>query len=373
VQSGGFGSFSKGFGSAAASLLEAEVVTADGTARVVNACQEPELFWALKGGGGGSWGVITRLTLATHELPAHFGAAWGKIKASSDAAYQRLIARFLEFYAADLMNPHWGEQVSVDPDNILKLSMVCQGLDAATAQHAWEPFFAFVRAAPDDFRIVEELGAGARAARGWWDLGGTRLIKDPRPEAPAHHAWWQGDQDQVGAYLYAYDSLWLPAALLREGERARLADALFAGSRHQEIELHFNKGLAGAPPEALRRAKDTATNPKVLEAFTLAIIADGEDAAYPGLQRAPLDQKAAHGKARAVAAATAELRRIAPHAGSYVSESDYFNAEWREEFWGGHYARLRTIKDKYDPDGLFFGHHGVGSEDFSADGFTRLG
>jgi hypothetical protein len=30
------------------------------------------------------------------------------------------------------------------------------------------------------------------------------------------------------------------------------------------------------------------------------------------------------------------------------------------------------VKDRYDPDGLFFVHHGVGSEDWSADGFTRL-
>ncbi len=30
------------------------------------------------------------------------------------------------------------------------------------------------------------------------------------------------------------------------------------------------------------------------------------------------------------------------------------------------------VKDKYDPDGLFFVHHGVGSEDWSPDGFTRL-
>ena len=30
------------------------------------------------------------------------------------------------------------------------------------------------------------------------------------------------------------------------------------------------------------------------------------------------------------------------------------------------------MKDKIDPDGLFFVHHGVGSEDWSADGFTRL-
>jgi FAD/FMN-containing dehydrogenase len=51
VQGGGFGSFSKSFGTAAASLLEAEIVTADGQIRVVARVQEPDLFWAIKGGG----------------------------------------------------------------------------------------------------------------------------------------------------------------------------------------------------------------------------------------------------------------------------------------------------------------------------------
>ena len=36
------------------------------------------------------------------------------------------------------------------------------------------------------------------------------------------------------------------------------------------------------------------------------------------------------------------------------------------------YARLARIKRQYDPDGLFVVHHGVGSDDWSADGFTRL-
>src|SRR5581483_2307793 len=49
VQGGGFGSFSKGFGLAAAHVLEAEIVTADGRRRIANMCSEPELFWALKG------------------------------------------------------------------------------------------------------------------------------------------------------------------------------------------------------------------------------------------------------------------------------------------------------------------------------------
>jgi hypothetical protein len=50
VQGGGFGQFSKAYGTAAASLLEAEMVTADGVIRTVNDVREPDLFWALKGG-----------------------------------------------------------------------------------------------------------------------------------------------------------------------------------------------------------------------------------------------------------------------------------------------------------------------------------
>ena len=372
VQSGGFGSCSKGFGTAAAGLLEAEVVTADGAVRTVNACTHPDLFWAIKGGGGGSWGVVTRLTLRTQELPEFFGFAYGKIKAQSDEAFRRLIARFFDFYATSLFNPHWGEQVAIGLGNTLKLSMVSQGLDRQQTQQLWQPFFEWIRAAPRDFTITDKVGAGATAARHWWDIeGNPSMIQDKRAGAAPDHGWWEGDQGQVGAFLHGYDSLWLPASLLQGKQRQRLVDALFAGSRHKDIGLHFNKGLAGAPPEALAAALETATNPAVTEAFALAIIADGEGAAYPGMARPALDLEAARRDARAIDRATAELRRIAPGAGSYVSESNYFNAQWRQAFWGQHYARLRAIKTKYDPEGLFFVHHGVGSEDWSADGFTR--
>ncbi len=70
IQSGGFGSFSKKYGAAAAGLLEAEVVLADGSVKIANACTHAELFWALKGGGGGSLGVVTKLTLRTRACPS---------------------------------------------------------------------------------------------------------------------------------------------------------------------------------------------------------------------------------------------------------------------------------------------------------------
>ena len=69
-------------------LLEAEIVTADGRVRVANACSEPDLFWALKGGGNGSFGVMTRLTLLTHMIP-NSAAVIGAIKANSDDAFRR--------------------------------------------------------------------------------------------------------------------------------------------------------------------------------------------------------------------------------------------------------------------------------------------
>jgi len=67
-----------------------------------------------------------------------------------------------------------------------------------------------------------------------------------------------------------------------------------------------------------------------------------------------------------------EIRKLLPRVGSYVWETDFFQPNWQDAFWGENYARLSAVKDKHDPAGLFFVHHGVGSENWSADGFTQL-
>jgi FAD/FMN-containing dehydrogenase len=374
IQSGGFGSCSKGFGTAAASLLEAEVVTADGVARTVNACNDPDLFWGLKGGGGGSLGVVTRVTVRTHELPDQFGYVGGRIKASSDEAFRRLIDRFIAHYNERLFNSHWGESVEIGRDNTLKLSMVCQGLDTEQAKAAWRPFLNWVAAEPGDFTLTQALYIGTGSARDWWKSaaeGNDSMIQDERPGEPAAHAWWRGDAEQVSMYLHGFESIWLPATLLTPEARPALTHALFAASRRFTVQLHFNKGLAGAAPEAIAASRDTAMNPKVLDAFALAIVATGGWPPYSGLPGPAYDAAAAHRNAADIEAATAELRTVAPRGGSYISESNYFNPDWAD-FWGVHAERLRAVKARYDPEGLFFVHHGVGSEAWSADGFERL-
>ena len=110
----------------------------------------------------------------------------------------------------------------------------------------------------------------------------------------------------------------------------------------------------------------------MLDAFALAISAAHGPPAFPGLPGAQPDLPAARRRAADVAAAMAEMRKLAPGGGSYVAESDYFKGDWRNAHWGLNYPRLLAVKEKYDPDGLFYVHHGVGSEGWSADGFTKL-
>jgi FAD/FMN-containing dehydrogenase len=374
VLGGGFGNFSKGFGTGAANLLEAEVVTADGVIRVANAYTNPDLFWALKGGGGGSFGVVTRLTLRTHELPAYFGEVLAKITAGSDAAYRALVQQMVSFYRASLLNPHWGEQISFEGRQ-LSISMVFQGLDQGQAKQTWAPFFDWVAVRSADYTLTDQAVL-AVPARDFWNvavLGSVPGIihRDDRPGAPKANFFWANNEDEAGEVLHSYQSTWLSQELLAPGRQPALVGALIHASQSWQVTLHCNKGLAGAPANVLAWTTDTAMNPVVLDAFALAIAAANEPAAYPGVVGHEPNVGQGREEARLVNAAMAPLKALADQPGSYVSETDYFESDWTTAFWGTNYGRLRKVKDRYDPNGLFFVHHGVGSEGWDADGFTR--
>jgi FAD/FMN-containing dehydrogenase len=378
IQSGGFGSFSKHYGMAASGLLEAEVVTADGKVRIANACTNSDLFWALKGGGGGTFGVVSKLTLRVRDLPELAGGASFTVKASSDDAYRRLVRHFVGFYRDALFNDHWGEQAHFSPDNKLEISMVHLGLDTEQTRKVWQPFLDWLAQSSTAYAIESEPQIGSMPFRHWWDVDWRKehhhdvFKADSRSGASPTNVWWNGDGGQVGWVVWGYESLWMPASLLQDDSQEKLASALFSASRFSEVELHFNKGLAGAPSEAIEAAKDTAMNPSVCGAFALAIVADGQGPAYPGIPNHEPDVAKGRKAADSVHRCMNELRAVASSGGAYVSESNFFESEFQRSYWGDNHARLAQIKRKYDPDGLLFVHNGVGSEQWSQDGFTRL-
>jgi FAD/FMN-containing dehydrogenase len=76
---GGFGLASRRLGLTVDSLHGVKIVTADGHLRTVDHRSDPDLFWALRGGGGGNFGIVTQFTFRTHPVPArstYFNVRW---------------------------------------------------------------------------------------------------------------------------------------------------------------------------------------------------------------------------------------------------------------------------------------------------------
>ena len=218
---------------------------------------------------------------------------------------------------------------------------------AVPAQHLWDA--AFLKQNAPDF-----------------------VLSDDRPGAPAGNVFWRSNLGEAGWFLHGYESTWMPAALLEPAASAQLVDALFAGIRHWRLSLHFNKGLAGAPAEAVAAARDTATNPAAADAFALAISAAEAPPAFAGIAGhepdLPLARRNAEQRRRgdgraAQAGAEPRLLRVG---------IELLRSRLAERVLGRELSAAAAVKDKVDPEGLFFVHHGVGSEDWSPDGFTRL-
>ncbi len=71
-QGGGLGDFTTTYGLMADNAVEFEVVTADGQVRTINKCNDPDLFWAMRCGGGGTYAVLTKFRVQLHpSVPIH--------------------------------------------------------------------------------------------------------------------------------------------------------------------------------------------------------------------------------------------------------------------------------------------------------------
>jgi FAD/FMN-containing dehydrogenase len=121
---GGLGWLSRRFGFAADSVLRAEIVTADGTLRTVSPDQDPDLFWAIRGGGG-NFGVVTGLEFRLHPVrEVHAGTARFPLERATD-----VLTRYRE------LAPEMPDELTA---NIVltKDSLAIRGMYAGSAEDA---------------------------------------------------------------------------------------------------------------------------------------------------------------------------------------------------------------------------------------------
>jgi FAD/FMN-containing dehydrogenase len=154
---GGVGYLVRWLGLTIDSLLAADIVTADGQPRRVDAESEPDLFWAVRGGGG-NFGVATRFQFRLHELPAAYGGmlilpATADVlegyMAASEAASNEL-SSILNIMPAPPMPGVPDEVVG----QIVAFAIMCHAGDAAAGERAMTPFRALATPILDELKAM---------------------------------------------------------------------------------------------------------------------------------------------------------------------------------------------------------------------------
>lgn len=101
AQGGGHGPLGPKYGLAVDNVRQYKIVTADGQFRSINQCNDPDLFFALRGGGGGVWGVVTEVAYVAHPqtpiIAARFNVSMTGLLPNKDQALTDFVEKMAEY------------------------------------------------------------------------------------------------------------------------------------------------------------------------------------------------------------------------------------------------------------------------------------
>lgn len=346
TQGGGHSWQGPAFGMAADNVLSYDVVLANGTAVVASACSNADLFWALRGGGGGTFGVVTQCTYATHPFPA-FGAAGAFITVEllqEPASLAVLLDAFLD-WATAINAPGSASPVTVGGYFIPDLNAPS---DPSPAHAHMSLLLGFNGTVDQANAALEPLGAWVATVPAYLTVIGADVI--PFPSLMQFHEYWDDASEATGGAVTLGSRLIPRAAVANDTARQLIADTL--------TSIAYDVGgftgmlvAGGAVASADPAGAETAINP----AWRAASVHVAWGAGWA--LNATLAEQASIFEG--ISALTDAMRGITPGSGAYWSESDYLAPAWQTELFGANYARLQAVKKAVDPRGIFTGHHTV--------------
>ncbi|KAJ1335832.1 FAD-binding protein [Microdochium nivale] len=356
ITGGGHSLLAPRHGLAADQVLEMQVVTADGDIVIANECQNQDLFWAMRGGGGSTFGIMTSVTMAAHPTPklTSYDVVFGTVDVGSPRVHDMFGYILSQYPALDSKGlSGYGSFTAAtnftDPGSGATIAAAGGSLNFILADST-DP--AEIRAAMDP--IVQHLldPANSEAAGGKFPAG---IFLTSPPVVAAHGSFWayydgaqHSDTSSAGRNLWVGSRL-LDARALADADKLSSAYRSFMGTQGGTGYLVVGNGTRNARP----RGGGNAVNPSFRRAVSHST---------NGLAFEPLDPAA---RARALVELNGRLqalRDLAPDMGSYVNENVAAELDWQHSFWGDNYARLLKIKRRLDPHDVFWCHPCVGNE-----------
>jgi FAD/FMN-containing dehydrogenase len=294
---GGFGRLNRKYGLAVDNLLAADIVTADGQLRTISAEQEPDLFWAIRGGGG-NFGVVTRFVYQLH--PFDRNVLSGLIVWPVEQA-REVLDFYSEWYTGLSDDLYVGPAMLTMPDgtSVIAFEIVYAG-DPAMGEKELEP----VR------RIGQPIDDGVKVQ--------DYTVMQTAEDGTFAHG--------VRSYIKNGMVRQLTPGLIDTMIEAFVPDPRLAMFTH----------TAGG---AVSRVDDLATAFPHRNAETMILVGGG------WMDPAQDDE--------AIALARNWFAQLEPFTGGFYDNIDFDAKDPAGENYGPAYPRLAEIKGRYDPGNLF--------------------
>ncbi|CAA7268872.1 unnamed protein product [Cyclocybe aegerita] len=333
ILGGGHSTFSSTFGFGVDNVLEFKAVLADGKFVTVNAYQNTDLFWAMRGGGGGTFGVLTSVTYQTHPIFPFAQSALTAAFATPSIA-QSVLTEFVKLQPK-LADLGWGGFTFITPAGI-QINYVAPNIDVAKANATFSPFADFV----------------LNATQGAAQVGYTSFANFP----DYFNVVFTGSPPQVGfpTELTAR----LLSRSMAERNPAKVAQAILA--INDTVGAFSVAGGASSKPDPDAMALHPSMRKAVTNVMASVVWPEGSSGAVVQQQIEVLKKK------------TQILDRITTDSAAYLNEASLYEKDFKKSFFGSHYPKLRSIKAKYDPQSLFVVPRGVASDEWDSELRCRL-
>ncbi|EIW57346.1 FAD-binding domain-containing protein [Trametes versicolor FP-101664 SS1] len=340
---GGHSALTPTFGLGVDNILEMTLVTANGTFLAANPHINPDLFWALRGGGGGTYGIVTSVTYRTHPRVPVIGAFLG-VGANASQPTAALLAAFTELVriTPNLTDAGWGGYTDIVPAFAgggavgFSITYILPNVSWAAANATIQPYFDFVN---------------ALAANSSGDAAPTVLSFAFTQQYTSFFDWYNQNVDETGGVGFNLElGSWLLPRSTLEGNPQGVAATVLGTT----AGYYLVAGGAASRVDPDAAGINPAWRKAAVHVVGGATWADGTTSHEINALRAALSDR------------NAQLRSLAPESGAYFNEASPFEPDFKQAFFGSHYDRLRAIKGVYDPQDLFIVTEGVASDEWDS-------
>ncbi|KAF9262895.1 FAD-binding domain-containing protein [Marasmius fiardii PR-910] len=322
VQGGGHSAWAPLHGLGVDNALQFTVVVTSGEHLTVNSHTNSDLFWALRGGGGGTYGVVTSATHLTHD-PSPLVALFIRSNFSSTETAKPVLSEFFKLQP-NLIDAGWGGYSYLSTTGLNSI-LIAPNTEWSSANATVAPLVDLVFNSSADTSF-ESLPLPSFYS--WYTLFATDSTEN-------------GVNQEVASRLF-------PRSALETGYE-KIVDAVIAWNDTFMYNQVCGGIVSTIDPDS------AGLNPAWRDAVALGICGGGgwkEGATVDEIQVYKQKAKDCLGM----------LEDLVPGGGSYFNEASLYESDPAHTFFGGHYSRLLDIKDHYDPSGLFIVAEGVGSE-----------